>query len=211
MNATGSLWAGVDVGAAAKGFHLALVDGRRLVGGPARCRTAAEAVQLLSAWKPRLVAVDSPLRPAPAGERSRPCEREFARAKICGLRYTPDRLTLRTSPYYAWILNGFVLYRGLTAAGLAAIECFPTASWTRWYGPRRTTGRAAWSAAALRRLPLAEVPARLDQDERDAIGAALTAWEHDRDLTERFGDLVVPRCRTFANLDAGARLRYTTV
>jgi predicted nuclease with RNAse H fold len=189
-------WAGVDVGAAAKGFHVALVDGRRLVGGPERCRSAREAVGLLATWKPRLVAVDSPLRPAPDGERSRPCEREFARARICGLRFTPDRLALRSSRYYAWILNGFALYRGLGAAGLTAIECFPTASWTRWYGPRGRARRREWSEAALRALPLAGVPGRLDQDERDAIAAALTAREHDLHLTERFGDLVVPRRRT---------------
>jgi len=204
-------WAGVDVGAAAKGFHLALVDGRCLVGGPERCRSAGEAVRLLVSWTPRLVAVDAPRRPAPDGERSRPCEREFARAKICRLRFTPDRLTLRSSRYYAWILNGFALYRRLDAAGLETIECFPTASWTCWYGPRRTARRTEWSEAALRRLPLAGVPGRLDQDERDAIAAALTAWEHDLHLTECFGDLVIPRRRTIAILDAGARLRYRTV
>lgn len=195
MTTSRRVWAGVDVGAAAKGFHLALVNGRRLVGGPERCRNAAEAVRRLASWLPRLVAVDSPRRPAPAGERSRPCEREFARAKICGLRFTPDRRTLRSHRYYEWILNGFALYRGLDSAGLEAIECFPTASWTRWYGPRRTS-RTEWSQAALRLLPLAGVPRRLDQDERDAIAAALTAREHDLHPTERFGDLVVPRRRT---------------
>ncbi len=188
-------WAGVDVGATAKGFHLALIDARGLIDGPERCRSAGEAVRRLASWRPHLVAVDSPLRPAPDGERSRPCEREFARARICGLRFTPDRLTLRSSRYYEWILNGFALYRGLQAVGLAAIECFPTASWTRWYGPRGRAPRSAWSQAALRRLPLVDVPRRLDQDERDAIAAALTAREHDRHLTERFGDLVVPRRR----------------
>jgi predicted nuclease with RNAse H fold len=188
-------WAGVDVGAEAKGFHLALIDARRLIDGPERCPSADEAVRRLASWRPHLVAVDSPLRPAPDGERSRPCERAFARARICGLRFTPDRVALRSSRYYAWILNGFALYRGLRAVGLTAVECFPTASWTRWYGPRGRAPRSAWSQAALRRLPLAGLPRRLDQDERDAIAAALTAREHDHDLTERFGDLVVPRRR----------------
>ncbi|HSF04193.1 MAG TPA: DUF429 domain-containing protein [Methylomirabilota bacterium] len=185
----------MDVGAAAKGFHVAMIDARGLVGGPERCLSAAEAVRLLASWQPRLVAVDSPLRPAPDGERSRPCERQFARARICGLRFTPDRLALRSSRYYEWILNGFALYRGLGAAGLTAIECFPTASWTRWYGPRGRAPRSQWSRAALHRLPLTGVPRRLDQDERDAIAAALTAREHDQQRTERFGDLVVPRRR----------------
>jgi predicted nuclease with RNAse H fold len=193
MKATQARWAGVDVGACAKGFHLALVDRRRLIAGPERRRTPDEALELLVSWAPRLVAVDSPLRPAPDGLRSRPCEREFARARICGLRFTPDQRTLASSRYYEWILNGFALYRGLTAAGLGAIECFPTASWTCWYRPRRAAPRGAWSAAALRRRPLAGVPRRLDQDERDAIAAALTAREHALNLTERFGDLVIPR------------------
>jgi predicted nuclease with RNAse H fold len=192
------VWAGVDVGAAAKGFHLALVDDRGLVGGPERCPSVAQAVRRLASWAPRLVAVDSPRRPAPAGERSRPCEREFARAGICGLRFTPDRGTLQSNRYYAWILNGFALYRALQAAGLAAVECFPTASWTRWHGPRRAS-RTAWSGAALRDLPLAGVPGRLNQDERDAIAAAVTAREHHLRLTERFGDLVVPRHRTIGD------------
>jgi predicted nuclease with RNAse H fold len=187
------MWAGVDVGAAAKGFHLALVDGRRLVGGPARCASVAAAVRLLSAWAPQLVAVDSPRRPASPGARSRPCERAFARARICGLRFTPDRRSLRSSRYYAWILNGFALYRGLASAGLSAIECFPTASWTCWHGPREAAPRTAWSTAALRGLGLTGVPERLSQDERDAIAAAVTAWYHTMHLTERFGDLVIPR------------------
>ena len=57
------VWAGVDVGAAAKGFHLALVDERRLVGGPERCRNVAEAAGRLVAWAPRLVAVAKRLFP----------------------------------------------------------------------------------------------------------------------------------------------------
>lgn len=206
MSAAPPRWAGVDVGACAKGFHLALVDHHRLIAGPERHQTPDDAVRRLVSWAPRLVAVDSPLRPAPDGLRSRPCEREFARAGICGLRFTPDRHALASSRYYEWILNGFALYRGLAGAGLGAIECFPTASWTCWYGPRRTLPRGVWSAAALRQQRLAGVPRRLDQDERDAIAAALTARDHARKLTDCFGDLVIPRRKTIAQPGRRARV-----
>ena len=187
------VWAGVDVGGRRKGFHLAVVDdGARLLDGPARLLTPREVVDRLRRWRPRLVAVDSPRVPAPAGACSRACERAFARARICSLRYTPDRQAIRANPYYEWIARGLALYTALARAGLAAIECFPTASWTRWVGPRRAEPRAAWSARGLGRLGLDGVPARLGQDGRDAIAAAMTARLHDRGRSEVFGDIVVP-------------------
>ena len=187
-----SVWAGVDVGGRRKGFHLAVVDGARLVDGPVRVRSPREVIDRLRESRPRLVAVDSPRVPAPAGARSRPCEREFAAAGICGLRYTPDRRAIASSPYYEWIAQGLALYRALDTAGLIAIECFPTASWTRWLGPRGTEPRAAWSRRALARLGLVGVPRRTSQDDRDAIGAALTARVHDAGRCEVYGDIVVP-------------------
>jgi hypothetical protein len=36
------------------------------------------------------------------------------------------------------------------------------------------------------------LPRRTNQDERDAIAAALTARQHDLGLTEAFGEIVVP-------------------
>src|SRR5947208_1698991 len=129
-------WAGVDVGGKKKGFHVALVAGQRLVG----LRTVQDPV-LLARWLrlcgPTLVAVDSPRSPAPAGERSRPGERLLVAAGICSIRYTPDREGLASNPnYYEWIEQGFRLYDELQKVGLKAIECFPTASWTRWTGQR---------------------------------------------------------------------------
>src|SRR5439155_22006588 len=112
--------------------------------------------------------------PAPYSPRSRREERARASA-VGGIRYTPPASALVASAYCEWIEHGFELYATLDAAGLAAIECFPTASWTRWAGSRGTTTRARWSAAALAALGLAGVPGRLGQDDRDAIGAALTA------------------------------------
>jgi predicted nuclease with RNAse H fold len=181
-------WAGVDVGGRRKGFHVAVLDEGALVDGPVRLVDAAAVAAWLDRHQPELVAVDSPLRAAPDGLRSRPCERRLAR-EVCGIRYTPDRNLLGANPYYEWIVNGFGLYEVLELAGFEAIECFPTASWTRWAGPRRGT-RAAWSARALAGL-LPGTP-RLSQDGRDAIAAALTARSAAAGAVERFGEIVLP-------------------
>src|SRR5262249_48576100 len=124
-------------------------------------------------------------------------ERRLAR-EVCRLRYTPTRAALdrqheTSAPtYYEWIEHGLELYAALEKAALSAIEAFPTASWTRWAGVRAGESRAVWSARALRRLRVLRVARDLDQDERDAVGAAVTAWAHDAGLTEAFGDIIVP-------------------
>ena len=191
-----ALWAGVDVGGPRKGFHVAVIDRRRLVD-VRRIVAPAAVAAWLGALRPDLVAVDSPATAAPAGEKSRPDERAFRAAGICGIRYTPDHATIagprpNGDDFYGWIRNGCSVYEALAAAGLPTVECFPTASWTRWGGPRGERGRGAWSAAVLRALPLEGLPARLDQDRRDAIGAALTARAEAESRTQRFGDIVVP-------------------
>jgi predicted nuclease with RNAse H fold len=186
------VWAGVDVGGRRKGFHLAIVDTRRLRAGPVRKQTVRQAVGWLLWQAPRLVAVDSPRAPAPPGCRSRPEEREIARS-VCGIRYTPAHESLAGNPrYYDWIFRGLDLYRALAEAGLEAVECFPTASFTRWAGPRGTSTRAAWTRSALDLLSLPGVPPRPNQDGRDAIAAALTARAHGLGSAESFGGIVVP-------------------
>jgi predicted nuclease with RNAse H fold len=186
------VWAGIDVGKRKKGFHCALVDEKPCLLTPV-CRDSSGVVEWLAKHRPRVVAIDSPRNLAPDGEPSRPCEREFIAAGICNIRYTPDRVTIkaRQDDYYEWIEHGLELYEALTGTW-RVIECFPTASWTRWHGPRGTLTRAQWSRAALAGRELAGVPARMNQDARDAIAAALTARAHDRGETEEFGDLVVP-------------------
>jgi predicted nuclease with RNAse H fold len=193
-----ALWAGVDVGGRRKGFHVALVGDRQLVD----LRPFADLAEL-AGWLRQegasLVAVDSPISPAPDGERSRAGERALVAAGVCSIRYTPDRRGLSSNPtYYEWIEQGFRLYDELHRIGLEAIECFPTASWTRWAGPRGQARRAAWTRAALASQGVPGVPALLSQDHRDAIAAALTARAHDAGTTERFGDIVVPRERDAA-------------
>src|SRR5207247_4668529 len=129
------VWAGVDVGGRRKGFHLALVDDERLHAGPVRVSSVPGAVRWLRWRAPRLVAVDSPRSPAPDGLRSRPEERLLA-SRVCGIRFTPERALLRPSRYYEWIVRGLELYSALEEAGLTVVECFPTASFTRWAGAR---------------------------------------------------------------------------
>lgn len=186
------LWAGVDVGGRRKGFHVAVIQAQRLV----ELRNFGDASELatwLHEFNPSLVAVDSPLSPAPDGERSRAGERALVAARICSIRYTPDRSGLASNPkYYEWIEQGFRLYEELGKAELKAIECFPTASWTRWAGPRGNARRSDWTKSSLAARGIAGVGSTLSQDARDAIAAALTAAAHDAGETESFGEIVVP-------------------
>lgn len=184
------LWAGVDVGGRRKGFHLAWIDDARVVDLK-NVHEPREVAELLARIEPLVVAIDSPRAPAADEARSRPGEVALARARVCGIRYTPDRATLGTSDYYEWIRRGLALYAAVAANGLVAIECFPTASWSRWAGPR-VGRRAPWSTAALRRFRLDGVAPRMNQDFRDAIGAALTARAYTEGRTEAFGDIIVP-------------------
>ena len=71
------------------------------------------------------------------------------------------------------------------------IEVFPTASWTRWHGKRGRQTRASWTRQALTALGLLGVPARTNQDQRDAIAAAMTARQHAAGTTETIGEIVV--------------------
>jgi predicted nuclease with RNAse H fold len=112
---------------------------------------------------------------------------------VCGIRYTPSRATLEEgNPYYDWIRHGLELYEALEGGAWRVVECFPTASWTRWSGRRNGRSRAAWSTGALAKLAVSGVPRRTSQDARDAIAAALTARGFDQGSTVSFGEIVVP-------------------
>jgi predicted nuclease with RNAse H fold len=189
-------WAGVDVGAG-KGFDAAVIDEDRVLAGPQRLTAIPAIVSWLREHRPCVVAVDSPRSAAPRGQRSRRDERELVRAGVCGIRYTPDAAALAANErYYAWIANGFELYAALLAAEREArwrvIECFPTATWSRLGGPRGTRSRARWSGEVLGGLGLAGVPGRINQDSRDAIGAAVTARLYGESRTQAFGEIMVP-------------------
>jgi predicted nuclease with RNAse H fold len=189
-----ALWLGVDVGAERKGFDVALVDEgalRELRGG----LSVGAVTELAVARAPLLVAVDSPRTCAPDGQGARADERELAR-RVCGIRWTPDLAAVRDGgAYYAWVRHGLALFEALAARQIAAIEVFPTASWTRWCGARGARSRAQWSRgglATLARDGLCGVPQRTNQDQRDAIAAAVTARQHTQGLTESIGAIVVP-------------------
>jgi predicted nuclease with RNAse H fold len=190
-------WAGVDVGGRRKGFDVAIIDVRGLVEVRSGLDVRA-VVACLREQEPDVIGIDSPRSAAPDGRRSRAGEREL-RAAVCGIRYTPDVATLQAAHpkgYYEWILQGLALYRDLIAeesrAGWSVIEVFPTASWTRWAGPRPPgVTRAAWTRRALARTGLRGAPETSSQDVRDAIAAALTARLQPAG-TECFGEIVVP-------------------
>ena len=186
-------WLGVDVGAPKKGFDVALVDTRGLLqlehARRLRCRDVA---LLVERYQPRVVGIDSPSRCAPDGARLRQDERQLA-ASVCGIRWTPDRARLvANEAYYSWVQEGLRLYRALEGVDAELIEVFPTASWTRWFGPRGQASRAQWTRRGLTALGIAGLPTRTNQDERDAIAAAVTARQYTNGLIERFGEIVVP-------------------
>jgi predicted nuclease with RNAse H fold len=185
-------WLGVDVGVR-KGLDIAVVDERQLIL-LASGQGVADVVRAAGTHRPAVVAVDGPRSCAPRGEHARACELALNRA-VCGIRWTPDEDTVNAGAYYRWIVCGRAVYEALERGGVDAIEVFPTASWTRWHGPRDGRSRASWSTAALAALGVEGVPTRTNQDQRDAIAAAVTAREHTHGRSELFGEIVVPAAR----------------
>lgn len=191
---TGLVTAGVDVGGAAKGFDVAVARGRRVT--TVRTRDVAKVVTLVA--DAVLVGVDAPSGWAPPGQRSRPDERAFARARVCGIRYTPDEASARARAdrYLGWVWQGLALYAALVAADVPVVEVFPTAAWTRWLGPRADASRLRWTRDGMARLRgdglVDDAGERPTQDAMDAIAAALVARQATVARVERFGALVVP-------------------
>lgn len=185
------MWLGVDVGAERKGFDVALIDTHLHLAHLASRLDVAAVVELIRRLKPEVVGIDSPRVAAADGA----CHRDgelLLNSLVCRIRWTPDTKTLSTSPYYAWIRHGLKLYEVVgSIKGPCVIEVFPTASWTRWLDARVGT-RARWTREGLTRLPLTDIPPRTNQDQRDAIAAALTAWQLSRKQCEFFGEIVVP-------------------
>ena len=183
-------WIGVDVGGKRKGFDVAVIDERQVLALQNRL-TCKHVVDLVTACQPAVVAIDGPRSCAPEGQTARAGEIQLARA-ICGIRWTPDARHVHVSPYYAWVIEGLALFGALSGCGCEVIEVFPTASWTRWHGRRGPRTRSAWTRQGLAALGLHGVPARTNQDQRDAIAAAVTARQHTQAMTETMGEIVVP-------------------
>jgi predicted nuclease with RNAse H fold len=184
-------WLGVDVGGKRKRFDVALIDNQGLLALHRRLNREA-VIEIVETDRPKVVAIDSPRCCAPDGEATRAGERELAKT-ICGIRWTPDESRVRDgNAYYAWIVEGLNLYDSLASRNSVVIEVFPTASWTRWHGKRGSQSRSAWSREGLMTLGLEGVPPRTNQDQRDAIAAAVTARQHTHGLTVAVGEIVVP-------------------
>lgn len=183
-------WLGVDVGGPRKGFDVALVDDTALLELHGRL-SGGDVVALVERARPAVVGIDSPRVCAPLGETSRASERLLAR-EVCGIRWTPDEPRVHASDYYGWVVHGLELHGALVAQGVDVIEVFPTASWTRWIGSRDGRSRSAWTREGVRTLGLAGVPLQTNQDQRDAIAAAVTARQHAHGTTETLGDIAVP-------------------
>lgn len=185
-----TVWLGVDVGGVRKGFDAAVVDDHALVALHGRL-SRAEVVELAAAHQPEVIGIDSPRECAPAGELTRPAERALRRA-VCGIRWTPDAERVADGgDYYEWVREGLALYGALTDAGHEPVEVFPTASWTRWCGPRGHRARGEWSRRGLATLGLTGMPAATNQDQRDAIAAAVTARQHAQGRSEVIGGKIV--------------------
>ncbi|WP_165491979.1 DUF429 domain-containing protein [Egibacter rhizosphaerae] len=193
-------WLGIDVGGRRKGFHVAELhpSGRLAFASVRGPRVVSDLADFAQAARPAWVAIDAPAAWAPPEEVSRACERSFARAGICGIRFTPSAAVAaaRADRYYEWIEHGLELWAALRTRGVPVIECFPTASWTRWHGPRGPRSRAQWSRAALAQLAagldLQGAESATNQDLRDAAAAALTARQAEQGTVEWYGPLVVP-------------------
>jgi predicted nuclease with RNAse H fold len=181
---------GVDVGGRRKGFDVAVVDDRRILALQGRL-TCQQVVDLTMANRPRVTAIDSPRSCAPPGQTARDGERQLFKS-VCGIRWTPDESRVHASAYYAWIIEELALFDALATRGVEVIEVFPTASWTRWHGERGARTRSAWTRQGLEALGLDGVPPRTNQDQRDAIAAAVTARQHTLVMTDTMGDIVVP-------------------
>lgn len=186
-------WLGVDVGGKRKGFDIGLVDERRVLALKGGLDHEA-VIDLVERNRPTVVAIDSPRCCAAEGQITRDGERQLAKS-ICGIRWTPDASHVYASAYYAWIVEGLALFDALASREVEVIEVFPTASWTRWHGKRGAQTRSAWSRRGLETLGLDGVPTRTNQDQRDAIAAAVTARQHTRSMTETMGEIVVPAGR----------------
>ena len=185
-----AVWVGVDVGGKRKGFDVAVIDDRQVLALQGRL-TCQQVVDLVMANPPGATAIDSPRSCAPEGQTARDGELQLAKS-ICGIRWTPDVAHVHANAYYAWIIEGLALFDALAMRGVDAIEVFPTASWTRWHGKRGSRTRSSWTRQGLAALGLDGVPAQTNQDQRDAIAAAVTARQHALGMTETMGEIVVP-------------------
>ena len=117
--------AGIDVGGAAKGFHLAIQDPQ---DGLIAIHQASEPAQILKYLKHYgvhgTIAIDCPSSPFVKGSSTREAERALVRK---GYRIQWTRRKDSGVKPQEWMLNGERVWKALRRAGFVAIETFPTA------------------------------------------------------------------------------------
>jgi predicted nuclease with RNAse H fold len=187
------MWAGIDVGGRRKGFDIAIISNDAVLRHLSRSQSPTEVVEILLKHSPRLLGIDCPESPAGVGAKHRPCELLVNR-EVCGIRWTPDSATIgRNQDYYGWLSNGFELWNEVRAAGMNAVEVFPTASWTIWNGRRGKASRSRWSREGIAKLGVIDLPTRMNQDERDAVASAWTARMADLgQVAAAYEPIVIP-------------------
>jgi predicted nuclease with RNAse H fold len=178
---------GIDVGQ----YHhdAVLLDGRAVAHAPARFSDPARLDELIDAWSPEVVAIDSPPCFAPSGG-SRAAERSLHRR---GIRIFPCPCAERAegNAFFDWMRAGFGVFASAAQAGFEvgvdasavhgrAIEVYPHGSAVTLRGARPAAGalRTARRKRAWRAQVLADngvlVDDRATVHQVDAALAALT-------------------------------------
>jgi predicted nuclease with RNAse H fold len=168
---------GVDVGVR-KGCHAVALDADANVVAHARLAEPAALGPLLASWQADVVAIDSPPRWAPTGQRSRACERALLRLGIHCF-FTPDAEHGEGHPFYGWMGVGFECFAVARAQGFEPLEVFPHACAVTLLGCCAPTGtrKREWRLAALLRAGVDAGPLRSIDDLDAALAAvAALAW-----------------------------------
>jgi predicted nuclease with RNAse H fold len=163
---------GVDVGVK-KGCHAVGLDADANIVAHERLANPAALGPLLTAWNAGVVAIDSPPRWAPTGQRSRACERALLRRGIHCF-FTPDAARGDGHAFYQWMTVGFECFAVARAHGHEALEVFPHACAVTLLGACAPAGtkKREWRAQALERAGIDPGPLRSIDD----LDAALAAY-----------------------------------
>jgi predicted nuclease with RNAse H fold len=173
---------GIDVGGPKKGFDLVVLDERRVPLDVIRRAGLADVDDVISRWKPTVVAVDSPPRWGATGT-SRLTERELARLNIHAFP-TPS-LEHSAGPMFDWMREGIQVFERCAKLGYPlfnggtfrkrAIEVFPHATAAVLAGclPPKGATKRVWRERVLR-LQRVTTESLATVDAMDAALAALT-------------------------------------
>ena len=179
----GAIVAGIDVGGAAKGFHLAILRDGQVIHFE-QSREAARLAATCRQFGVAAIGIDAPSQWATVGS-GRSAERALARAGMsCFATPTRERAAANATGFYDWMFQGEQLYQALAAtypplrtAGYAGAPCcfetFPHAITCALLGvavvsakQRRVQRRQALECAGIATTALRSI---------DAVDAALCA------------------------------------